>query len=109
MEFEDKTLICKECGQEFIFSAGEQQFFAEKGLKNLPARCPDCRKKRKQQEEEEIEKYQITCAQCGKKSLASFEIEPGQTFYCHHCFDIIKRKEEKKPSPPTPDNLKMAS
>jgi len=32
--YEDKTLVCKECGQEFIFSAGEQEFYAEKGFVN---------------------------------------------------------------------------
>ncbi|MBQ5672442.1 MAG: zinc-ribbon domain containing protein, partial [Oscillospiraceae bacterium] len=29
--FEDKTLVCKECGNNFVFTAGEQQFYAEKG------------------------------------------------------------------------------
>ena len=31
--YEDKTLVCKECGAEFVFTAGEQEFYAEKGLK----------------------------------------------------------------------------
>lgn len=47
MEFTDKTLICKDCGQEFIFSAGEQAFYQEKGLDNEPKRCKECREKRK--------------------------------------------------------------
>lgn len=37
--YEDKTLICKECGAEFIFTAGEQEFYAEKGFVNEPQRC----------------------------------------------------------------------
>ena len=37
--YQDKTLICRDCGQEFIFSAGEQEFFASKGLQNEPGRC----------------------------------------------------------------------
>ena len=41
--YEDKTLICKDCGSEFIFSAGEQEFYAEKGFENEPIRCKDCR------------------------------------------------------------------
>jgi len=45
--YEDKTLICKDCGQEFIFSAGEQEFYAEKGFENEPIRCKDCRIARK--------------------------------------------------------------
>ena len=45
--YEDKTLVCKECGKEFIFSAGEQEFYAEKGFENEPTRCKDCRAARK--------------------------------------------------------------
>ena len=42
----DKTIICKDCNKEFIFTEGEQAFYAEKGFENEPVRCPDCRKKR---------------------------------------------------------------
>ena len=45
MAFEDETLVCKDCGKEFIFSAGEQEFYAEKGFENKPVRCRDCRDK----------------------------------------------------------------
>ena len=41
--FEDKTLVCRECGAEFVFTASEQQFYAEKGFQNEPGRCPACR------------------------------------------------------------------
>ena len=41
--YEDKTLVCKECGNEFVFTAGEQEFYAEKGFTNEPQRCPECR------------------------------------------------------------------
>ncbi|MCH5161054.1 MAG: zinc-ribbon domain-containing protein [Clostridiales bacterium] len=43
----DKTLTCKDCGKEFVFTAGEQEFYAEKGFTNEPKRCPDCRKANK--------------------------------------------------------------
>ncbi|MEG0258016.1 MAG: zinc-ribbon domain-containing protein [Christensenella sp.] len=45
----DKTLICKDCGSEFVFTEGEQEFYKEKGFENEPVRCPNCRKARKQQ------------------------------------------------------------
>lgn len=45
----DKTLTCKDCGKEFVFTEGEQAFYKEKGLENEPQRCPDCRRARKQQ------------------------------------------------------------
>ena len=45
--YQDKTLVCKECGEQFIFSAGEQEFYAERGFQNEPQRCKSCRDKRK--------------------------------------------------------------
>ena len=47
MEFQDKTIICQDCGNEFTFTAGEQAFYKEKGLTNEPKRCKECRDKRK--------------------------------------------------------------
>ncbi len=47
--YEDITITCKDCGTEFVFTAGEQQFYAEKGFTNQPVRCLACRKARKQQ------------------------------------------------------------
>jgi len=49
MTYEDKTLKCVECSASFTFSAGEQEFFANKGFANEPKRCPQCRQVRKQQ------------------------------------------------------------
>ena len=46
---EDKKIICKDCGREFIWTAGEQEFYQQKGFENQPTRCPVCRKARKQQ------------------------------------------------------------
>lgn len=46
---QDKTLTCRDCGAEFIFSASEQEFFESKGFTNEPGRCYDCRAARKQQ------------------------------------------------------------
>ena len=43
MTFADRTLRCRDCGVDFVFTAGEQAFFAEKGLLNEPQRCPGCR------------------------------------------------------------------
>ena len=44
--YEDKTLVCKECGNEFVFTAGEQEFYAERGFQNEPQRCKACRDSR---------------------------------------------------------------
>lgn len=45
----DKVLKCKDCGCDFVWTVGEQEFYAQKGFTNEPVRCPDCRKARKQQ------------------------------------------------------------
>ena len=45
--YSDKTIVCKDCGQEFTFTANEQEFFAEKGFTNEPQRCKSCRVARK--------------------------------------------------------------
>lgn len=47
MNMSDKTLMCKDCNTEFVFTEGEQEFYKEKGFENEPQRCPDCRKARK--------------------------------------------------------------
>ena len=47
--FEDRTLTCRDCGQSFTFTAGEQEFYQTRGLTNEPGRCPECRRARKQQ------------------------------------------------------------
>ena len=40
--YEDKTLVCKDCGNEFVFTAGEQEFYASRGFENEPQRCKAC-------------------------------------------------------------------
>lgn len=45
----DKTLTCKDCNAEFVFTEGEQAFYQEKGFQNEPQRCPSCRQAKKQQ------------------------------------------------------------
>ncbi len=52
----DKTIICKDCGSEFVFTEGEQAFYKEKGFENDPVRCPECRRAKKQQRNAKITK-----------------------------------------------------
>ena len=48
MSYADKTLTCRDCGTQFVFTAGEQEFYAQKGFTNEPTRCTSCRQARKQ-------------------------------------------------------------
>ena len=91
--FEDKTLICKECGNEFVFTAGEQEFYAEKGFENEPQRCKACRDARKQAIKGEREKFKATCAACGGEAELPFKPREDRPVYCSACF--AKMKEEQ--------------
>lgn len=82
--YQDKTLTCKDCGQEFVFTAGEQEFYAEKGFQNEPTRCKACRIARKNSrpangEAQQREMYETTCAQCGAPTRVPFIPKNAQT------------------------------
>ena len=47
MSYADKTITCRDCGMDFSFTSGEQEFYAQKGFTNEPTRCPSCRQARK--------------------------------------------------------------
>jgi len=47
MSYADKTITCRDCGMDFVFTSGEQEFYAQKGFTNEPTRCPSCRQARK--------------------------------------------------------------
>lgn len=87
MAFEDKTLTCKECGNEFLFSASEQEFYAEKGFQNEPARCPSCRAARRQQRNASRETFTVTCAECGAETQVPFKPTGERPVYCRECYD----------------------
>ena len=90
--YEDKTLTCEDCGQEFVFSAGEQEFYAQKGLVNTPKRCPDCRKARRQRSRRRM--HDAVCSQCGAQTKVPFKPIEGKEILCKECFK--KRKEQKE-------------
>jgi CxxC-x17-CxxC domain-containing protein len=86
MAFEDRTLACKECGAEFTFSASEQEFYAEKGFQNDPARCPECRVARKRQRSAEREMHTVVCADCGCETQVPFKPREDRPVYCRDCY-----------------------
>jgi len=49
--YEDITIVCKDCGKEFVFEAGQQRHFESLGFTNQPVRCKECREKRKAERE----------------------------------------------------------
>ena len=91
--YEDKTLICKECGQEFVFTAGEQEFYAEKGFQNEPQRCKECRTARKTASRANREYFTATCAACGAEAKVPFQPREDRPVYCRECFATQKEQE----------------
>lgn len=92
--YEDKTLTCKECGREFVFTAGEQEFYAEKGFMNEPQRCKECRHARKSAGRSGRETFLAVCASCGKEARLPFQPREDRPVYCSECFARIKEDQE---------------
>lgn len=93
MNFTDKTLTCRDCAKGFIFTAGEQGFYLEKGLMNEPQRCPDCRANRRKERTSggaSREASTITCASCGKEATVPFVPRLDRPVYCTECFSTQK-------------------
>lgn len=94
MAFADKTLICRDCGKEFVFSAGEQEFFREKGFAHDPTRCPECRAARRgnprsggSDNPRPRRMYSVICADCGAQTEVPFEPRGDRPVYCRDCFE----------------------
>ena len=84
--YTDKTLVCKDCGQEFVFSAGEQEFYAERGFENEPQRCKACRAARKGAVRTERVMYDAVCSECGAECKVPFQPSGDRPIYCSDCF-----------------------
>lgn len=112
MPYIDKVLICRDCGTSFTFTAGEQAFFASRGLMNQPARCASCRNARKLGRSPFNEGYvhygpfasfggrtprqmhPAVCAQCGQMTEIPFLPKGNRPVYCSDCF--AKARESAK-------------
>ena len=98
MSFEDKTIVCGDCGQEFIHSGQDQARYAERGFTNEPKRCRDCREKRKAQggggggggggygDRPPRESHEAVCAECGVTTTVPFKPTQDRPVYCRDCF-----------------------
>jgi CxxC-x17-CxxC domain-containing protein len=93
--FADKTLVCRECGTSFVFTAGEQEFYKSHGLVHEPARCPSCRTARRRGnsrlEDRPRSMYSAVCAACGEPTEVPFQPRLGRPVYCKSCFETRRR------------------
>ena len=113
MSYADKVLSCRDCGQAFTFTAGEQEFHASKGFENEPSRCQECRSARKAARgdsysgggggyssgggggyssggggygRQERQMYSATCSSCGQEARVPFQPRGDKPVYCSNCF-----------------------
>jgi len=92
----DRTITCKSCGNDFVFTAREQEFFAKKGFSNEPKNCNKCREKAKK-DRKARENY-ITCKSCGKTEKVSFQLVGTEYLLCDDCFRRFQPKISALPS-----------
>jgi CxxC-x17-CxxC domain-containing protein len=116
LSYADKTIACRDCGQSFTFTVGEQEFFASRGYTNDPSRCPECRASRKAGRDSggysgggggyssggyssggyssgggggygrEREMFSVTCSSCGNEARVPFQPRGDKPVYCSDCF-----------------------
>ena len=109
---DDKGITCVDCGEEFLFTAGEQAFYRERGLTNEPTRCKACREKRKASRpgggggggggggyggghgggggRSDKPMFPATCSQCGRDTQVPFQPTSGRPVLCRDCFQAAK-------------------
>jgi CxxC-x17-CxxC domain-containing protein len=93
MDFTDKSLVCVDCHQTFIWTAGEQLFFHDKKFKNEPKRCKECKARRNArlgQDSRERVETKAVCARCGRETTVPFRPTQGRPVYCKDCFEQRK-------------------
>ncbi len=109
----DKTLTCRDCGSQFLFTVGEQEFYASKGFTHEPTRCRDCRSKRRMNNDSGYsgggsysssgysssygseggysaprrELFTATCSNCGNEARVPFQPRDDKPVYCSDCFE----------------------
>jgi CxxC-x17-CxxC domain-containing protein len=112
MAFSDRELICRDCQGTFVFTAGEQEFYATKGLQHDPVRCPSCRASRRTmrpEERDEAPSYGVfvswggrtprqlhaaTCHECGQTTEIPFMPRGDRPVFCSNCYNAVRERQE---------------
>jgi CxxC-x17-CxxC domain-containing protein len=117
--YTDQVLTCSDCGIDFVFSASEQEFFAQKGFASAPKRCASCRAQRRASgngggggygngngngggyasgggyggggySRGPREMFDAVCARCGKDTQVPFRPTGARPVYCSDCFRLMR-------------------
>jgi hypothetical protein len=106
--YTDKSLNCRDCEKPFVFTARDQEFYAQKGFTNPPTRCKDCRLRKKTADQAAANRtlFKITCKVCGKVGEMATEPRKPDDVMCSECFyaEFEKQiaKEQGQTTPPEP-------
>jgi CxxC-x17-CxxC domain-containing protein len=101
-DYQDRSIACVDCGEHFTWTTGEQVFFHDKGLKNEPKRCKNCRDKRKTARDgnggdgRSRSMVSVTCDSCGIPTEVPFTPVSGKPVYCRDCYN--QRRSSSRPS-----------
>jgi CxxC-x17-CxxC domain-containing protein len=112
--YTDQVLNCVDCGIDFVFSASEQEFFAQKGFSSAPKRCSSCRAQRRASgasggssygggggggggysagssySRGPREMFDAVCARCGNDTQVPFRPSGARPVYCSDCFRMMR-------------------
>jgi CxxC-x17-CxxC domain-containing protein len=105
----DRLLVCRDCGQEFVFTVGEQVFYENRGFTSAPSHCPACRAARKGQAPDhrsssgertgvrgERPMYAAICATCGQETQVPFQPRGDRPVYCPDCYQEHRRDRQSR-------------
>jgi CxxC-x17-CxxC domain-containing protein len=103
--YTDKILVCADCGQQFVFTASEQDFYAQRAFSE-PKRCGACRTARKASRSDgghaggfgagggfdrgPRQMFSATCSRCGRSTEVPFRPTNGKPVYCSDCFRSVR-------------------
>ena len=98
MALSDMTLACSDCGSDFVFTVGEQEFHASRGFTNNPRLCTSCRNARRGQPRDgdggggggQREMFTVVCASCGNDATVPFRPSGDRPVYCSDCFNRMR-------------------
>ena len=110
MTYADRQLNCVDCGVEFIHSAADQEYYAQKGFSSDPKRCASCRASRRASREAGYdvrdiggprgyergddrvarEYFAVICSSCGNQAQVPFKPRMDRPVYCSDCFRQVK-------------------
>jgi CxxC-x17-CxxC domain-containing protein len=107
MSYADKTITCRDCGMDFVFTSGEQEFYAQKGFTNEPSRCrgggrsggygerDSYSSSRSSYSSGPREMHTAVCASCGGEAQVPFVPRGDKPVYCSDCFQQQRRSSSR--------------